>query len=105
VVVVAAGFGLWQGGKCLAAGKWTDISQLRAGVRDTPKQLVGLVIQLRDGSEVEILEGAPGWDMLVNILPSKLPGTPNPENWIAELHDAPAGAPDRTLFERQTRGR
>jgi len=102
VVVVAAGFGLWQDGRCLAAGKWTDVSQLRAHITSSTPPSISLIIQLRDGSEVEIREEAPGWATLVNVLPSKLPGTPAPETWITELRAAPSAESERTLFERRT---
>jgi hypothetical protein len=102
VVVVAAGFGLWQDGRCLAAGKWTDVSQLRAHLTSSTPSSICLIIQLRDGSEVEIQEEAPGWATLVNALPSKLPGTPVPETWIGELRAAQPDHGERTLFERRT---
>jgi hypothetical protein len=104
IVVVGAGFGLWQGGRCLAAGKWTDIASLRAYTRDTPAQAICIVIRLRDGSEVEIQEEAPGWEMFVNTLPSKLPGTPNPETWIPEIRLEPSATSERSLFERRAGG-
>jgi hypothetical protein len=105
VVVVAAGFGLWRDGKCLAAGKWTDVAQLRAHRSSATPPSVSLIIQLRDGSEVEILEEASGWATLVNALPSRLPGAPGPESWIAEVRESPTGEADRTLFEPRTFGR
>lgn len=105
VVVVAAGFGLWQGGRCLAAGKWSDIAGLRAYTRDTQPNPICIVIQLRDGSEVEIQEEAPGWTSFVSALPSKLPGTPAPEVWIPEIRAVPAAESERSLFARREIGK
>ena len=101
---MAAGFGLWLGGKCLAAGKWSDVSQLRAHVRPSTPPAICLIIQLRDGSEVEVHEDAPGWATLLNALPSKLPGTPEPASWVNELRHTTPGEPARMLFERRTLG-
>jgi hypothetical protein len=105
VVVVTAGFGLWQGGRCLAAGKWSDIASLRAYTRDAPSNPICVVIQLRDGSEVEIQEEAPGWTSFVNALPSKLPGTPTPDVWIPEIRAVPAATSERPLFTRRELGK
>ncbi len=104
-MVVSAGFGLWKDGRNLAAGKWSDISSLRAYTRDTPENPICLVIQLRDGSEVEIQEDAPGWSSLVNALPTKLPGTPPPEEWITEIRLVPSAESERPLFTRKELGR
>jgi hypothetical protein len=105
VVVVAAGFGLWKDGRCLAAGKWGDVSGLRAYTRDVPENPICLVIRLRDGSEVEVQEDAPGWASLVNALPTKLPGTPSPEEWITAIRLVPSAESERPLFARKELGR
>jgi hypothetical protein len=105
IVVVAAGFGLWLGGKCLASGKWSDIASLRAYKRAVPTaEPICVVVQLRDGSEVEMQEGAPGWQTFVNAAVSRLPGTPSPDEWVAEMRAVPITASERTLFARRELG-
>lgn len=99
VVVVAAGFGLWQGGKCLAAGKWTDIASLRAYRRPETPDDARIAIELRDGSAVEIVERAPGFAAFAGAAVTKLPGTPAPDEWLPALHASPPNE-ERTLFTR-----
>jgi hypothetical protein len=99
VVVVAAGFGLWQGGKCLAAGKWTDIATLRAYKRPESPEVIRVAIELRDGSAVEILEPVPGFGAFASAAVAKLPGTPPPDEWLPALRAAPPNE-ERTLFTR-----
>ncbi|MDB4878463.1 MAG: hypothetical protein JWM41_4909 [Gemmatimonadetes bacterium] len=102
---MAAGFGLWQDGRCLAAGKWSDVARVRAYTRALPdREPICVAIELRDGSEVEVREDAPGWATFVNAAPEKLPGMPAAESWITELRAAPAGAADMALFERRALG-
>lgn len=104
IVVVAAGFGVWQGGKCLAAGKWSDIAKIRAyAVTVGPLHTVCAAIELRDGSEVEVRSEAPGWMSFVNAASTKLPGMPHPDAWLPQLAVAAPGADPQILFERSDR--
>ena len=95
--MVSAGFGLWRDGKCLAAGKWTDIAGLRAYRRDVPPNAICVIVQLRDGSEVEMQQEAPGWASFMNAAASKLPGTPPTSEWISDVQ---VGDEERILFAR-----
>jgi hypothetical protein len=102
IVVVAAGFGHWRDGRCLAAGKWTDVSRVRAykcAAPTPPSICVG--VQLRDGSEMEVQEDVPGFASFVNAAATKLPGMPVPDTWIAELRAAKG---EVVLFERRELG-
>ena len=100
-MVVAAGFGLWQSGKCIAMGKWTDIARVRAYKSDAGRPgAICLTIQLRDGSEVEVKNEAPGWMSFVNAAHTKLPGMSQPDTWLAQLTEPAAGRREQILFER-----
>jgi hypothetical protein len=104
IVVVAAGFGVWRGGKCLAAGKWSDIARIRAyAVTVGSSHTVCAAIELRDGSEVEVRSEAPGWMSFVNAAPTKLPGMPQPDAWLPQLASAAPSADSQILFERSGR--
>jgi hypothetical protein len=101
IVVVAAGFGLWLDGRCLAAGKWTDIASIRAYLRPGPTGTRAcFAVRLRDGSEVEMERDAPGWIEFLRNAPSKLAGMPLPDEWLDELLAGPALPYQTTLFER-----
>jgi hypothetical protein len=103
IVVVTAGFGLWRDGRCLAAGKWSDIARIRAYMVATAAgNAIAAAIELRDGSEVEVREDAPGWATFLNAAPTKLPGMPSPEAWTAELRVSSSAS--LTLFERVALG-
>ena len=65
VVVVNAGFALWQGGRCVAAARWGDIQRLRAYHRATAGDALHLGVELADGSVMELHEAAPGFDLYV----------------------------------------
>jgi hypothetical protein len=67
VVVVAAGFALWAGGRCIAAARWSDIRRLRAYYRDSvPAAPLYLGVELVDGSIMEFREEAPGFDAFLD---------------------------------------
>jgi hypothetical protein len=102
IVVVAAGFGLWLGGRCLAAGKWTDVAGIRAYLRPSENgPRACFAVRLRDNSEVEMEREAPGWIEFLRSAPSKLPGMPAPDEWLDELLAGPALPYEKTLFERK----
>ena len=50
VVVVAAGFALWRGGRCVAAARWADVRRLRAYHRDADSESLFLGVDLMDGT-------------------------------------------------------
>ena len=104
IVVVAAGFGLWLGGRCLAAGRWSDVAGIRAYRRPGPNGgQAYIAVRLRDDSEVEMGSGAPGWMEFVSVAPSKLPGMPEPRAWLPALGAPSEPLNETILFERQTR--
>jgi hypothetical protein len=102
VVVVAAGFALWVGGRCVAAARWSDVRRLRAHDRQANGDALALDVELVDGSRMELHEQAPGFDAFVNRASATLPGMLPFSDW----HHAVAGAttPDGALiFERSAR--
>jgi hypothetical protein len=104
IVVVGAGFGLWLGGRCIAAGKWSDVSRVRAYTRqggDQADDSAGLCVAmtLRDGSEVEVHEEAPGWKDFLGNVPARLPGMPPAAAWVDAVKALPAGT-ETILYER-----
>jgi hypothetical protein len=103
VVVVAAGFALWAGGRCVAAARWSDIRRLRAHYRNPEAAALALDVELVDGSRVELLEQAPGFDAFVNRASATLTGMVPFSDW----HHAIAAdvEPGRgvMLFERSAR--
>ena len=103
VVVVNAGFALWQGGRCVAAARWSDIQRLRAYHRATAGDALHLGVELVDGSVMELHEAAPGFDLYVDRATVTLPGMMPSRDWH---HTLAAAAPDAVgivLFERKTR--
>jgi hypothetical protein len=102
VVVVAAGFALWVGGRCVAAARWSDIRRLRAYHRDANGDALVLGVELADGSRMELHEQAPGFDAFVNRASATLAGMVPFGDW----HHATAGATTADgalLFERSAR--
>ena len=47
-----------------------------------------------------MVDEAPGWAEFVSIAPSKLPGMPAPQAWLADLPPASEPLNDTILFER-----
>jgi hypothetical protein len=106
VVVVAAGFALWMGGRCVAAARWSDIRRLRArrldAQGDTQREAIALSVELVDGSRVELHEQAPGFDAFVQRGSATLSGMLPFGDW----HHAAAAATSvdgALLFDRSTR--
>jgi hypothetical protein len=102
VVVVAAGFALWMGGRCVAAARWSDVRRLHARRRDAPGDALALVVELVDGSRMELHEEAPGFDAFASRASATLSGMVPVGDW----HHAAAGATTSDgalLFDRSTR--
>lgn len=112
VVVVAAGFALWTGGRCAAAARWSDVRRLRAYRRHAASraappipaappasaEALFLGVDLVDGTVMELHEDAPGFDAFLDRAAVTLAGlTPYP-HWHPAL--AGAGAAGITVFER-----
>jgi hypothetical protein len=102
VVVVAAGFALWMGGRCVAAARWSDIRRLHVRHHDAHGDAIALIVELVDGSRLELHEQAPGFDAFVERGSATLSGMPPFRDW----HHAAAVATSvdgALLFDRSTR--
>jgi hypothetical protein len=102
IVVVAAGFALWQGGRCIAAGRWADIAALRAFRRENA-DAIRIVVELRDGTLLEFLEEAPGFDAFLDRASATLSGLLPFAKWHPSLMLAPAGGEGTIIFKRSSR--
>jgi hypothetical protein len=104
VVVVAAGFALWSGGRCVAAARWTDIRRLRAYHRHVaPVDALYLGVELVDGSVMELREEAPGFDAFLNRASATLPGLLPYSAWHPTLGSTGVADQGVVLFERAAR--
>jgi hypothetical protein len=104
VVVVAAGFALWSGGRCLAAARWADVRRLRAYRREVgPTDALYLGVELVDGSLMELREEAPGFDAFLDRASVTLQGLLPYSAWHHTLTEAAPGGDGVVLFERKER--
>jgi hypothetical protein len=103
VVVVAAGFALWSGGRCVAAARWTDVRRLRAYRRTTADDATFLGVELVDGSKVELHEQAPGFDAFLDRASATLQGLLPFRDWNHVLDDPATGIAGIIVFERKSR--
>src|SRR5438309_9778923 len=101
IVVVAAGFALWAGGRCVAAARFSDIRRLRAVHAGGPAAdgALALRVELTDGSVMELHEAAPGFELFVERGRTTLKGLLPSEGWHAAL-DASDAAAGVLLFEK-----
>ncbi|MEP6992252.1 MAG: hypothetical protein ABJA80_15070 [bacterium] len=102
IVVVAAGFALWKGGKCISAARWADIQRVR-GYRSAsdPETAVRLALDLTDGTVLELREAAPGFDLFLDRASATLPGLLPFAAWHPALVLAPAGDDGTVIFARK----
>jgi hypothetical protein len=98
VVVVAAGFALWIGGRCTAAARWADIERLRAN--QTGAGTLALRVEMADGTVMELHEAAPGFDLFLDRASVVLPGLAPFNSWHPGLVTGGDGV---TIFERRRR--
>ena len=104
VVVVAAGFALWSGGRCAAAARWADVRRLRAYRRASAAgDAVYLGVDLVDGSVMELHEAAPGFDAFLDRASATLQGLLPYGDWHHTLAAAAPGDDGVVLFERKAR--
>jgi hypothetical protein len=96
VVVVAAGFALWVGGRCTAAARWADVARLRAN--QTSAGALALRVELADGTVLELDEAAPGFDLFLDRASVVLPGLAPFKSWHPGLA---AGGDGVLIFERR----
>lgn len=104
VVVVAAGFALWAGGRCVAAARWADIRRLRAYRRTAAQSdVLCLAVELVDGSALELREEAPGFDAFLDRSSATLSGLLPYRDWHHRLDGPPADGNGIVIFERTKR--
>ena len=100
IVVVAAGFALWKGGKCIAAARWADIRLMRAHRAETDTDSIRLLVELADGTLLEFHEKAPGFDPFLDRALVTLPGLRPFATWHPGLMLAEPGGEGTVIFER-----
>ncbi len=100
VVVVAAGFALWAGGRCVAAARWSDVRRLRAYRRPSSPEAIYLGVELADGTVMELHEDAPGFDAFLDRAAVTLPGLLPYRSWHPALAAAEPSATGLVVFER-----
>jgi hypothetical protein len=97
IVVVAAGFALWQGGRCVAAARFSDIRRLRAvRPRSADPDALALQVELGDGSLMELRDAAPGFDLFLDRAATLLKGMLPFSAW----QHLPAAAGPMVIFEK-----
>ena len=103
VVVVAAGFALWRGGRCIAAARWADLRRLRAyRALDTASTSLRVGVDLVDGTVMELSEAAPGFDLFLDRASAVLPGLLPFAAWSPGLREAPE---ETVIYERKELGK
>jgi hypothetical protein len=100
IVVVAAGFALWKGGRCIAAARWADIRRVKANRTDSGTDAIRLHVELADGTLLEFHEKAPGFDAFLDRASVTLPGLLAFAGWHPQLMLAAPGGDGTVLFER-----
>ena len=103
VVVVAAGFALWRGGRCIAAARWADLRRLRAyRALDAASTNLRVGVDLVDGTVMELHEAAPGFDLFLDRASTVLPGLIPFASWSPGLGVA---AVETVIYERKELGK
>jgi hypothetical protein len=105
IVVVAAGFALWKGGRCIAAARWADIRRVLARRTDSATDTIRLHVELADGTLLEFHEKAPGFDPFLDRASVTLPGLLTFAAWHPKLMLAPPGGDGAVIFERPAQRR
>ncbi len=100
IVVVAAGFALWKGGRCIAAARWADIRRVTANRTGSTADTVRLHVELADGTLLEFHEQAPGFDAFLDRASVTLPGLLTFAAWHPALMLSPPADEGPVLFER-----
>ena len=99
VVLVAAGFGIWQAGRHVASARWTDVVHARALSCDQhAHELVCVALGLRDGTEVLVHGEIPGFEQFLAAAEAALPGMRPRATWLG-VHPGLA-QPETVLFDR-----
>ena len=106
VVLVAAGFGVWHGGRHQASARWTDVARVRAlGADGMAAGRIRVVVLLDNGTEVIVHEQVPGYASFLAAAEKSLPGMRPRASWLASLHERTGAGTEAVLFERRARGR
>jgi hypothetical protein len=100
VVLVAAGFGVWQAGRHLASARWTDVVRVRALRRDGETEPPVLALKLRDGTEVLVQATLPGFGSFLDAAEKALPGMSGRTVLIAGTGKSDIIQTETILFER-----
>ena len=101
VVLVASGFGVWQGGRHVASARWTDVARVRAFTgADATKDLLHVALRLRDGTEVLVQEDVPGFEQFLATAEKSLPGMLARSSWRRRPTQAAAASSEVVLYER-----
>jgi len=104
VVVVAAGFALWSGGRCVAASRWADVRRLRAYVSsDAADSPLLLGVELLDGTIMELHEAAPGFDAFLDRASATLAGLLPFKAWYAPFRAGTSHTEGVVIYERVAR--
>ena len=101
VVLVTAGFGIWQAGRHLASARWSDVVRVRAmGGNAAASDDSVLVLSLRDGTEILVQESLPGFDPFLDAAETTLSGSSRKGSWLAGMGNSGVVEGDTVLFER-----
>ena len=101
-MVIAAGFALWRGGRCAAAARWMDVQRLVARPYSFPAtDALSLMVELTDGTQMELHEEAPGFDAFLDRAAATLRGITPYEHWHSTVVSL-SGEP-LTVYERNAR--
>ncbi|MEM7600212.1 MAG: hypothetical protein AAF357_02215 [Verrucomicrobiota bacterium] len=85
-----------------ALAAWTQISEITVFKRDLyAYDLICLRVLLGDGVEIETDEEDVNWNLLVNSLPTFLPGTIEWPSWFSDVAFPAFEACAQTIFSRQ----
>lgn len=102
IVVVTAGFALWRGGRCTAAARWTDVQRLVARQCSFPaSEALSLLVELADGTQMELHEDAPGFDAFLDRAAAALRGLTPYERWHSAV--VSLSGDSLTVYERNAR--
>ncbi|MDB4893005.1 MAG: hypothetical protein JWL61_4860 [Gemmatimonadetes bacterium] len=100
IVVVAAGFALWKGGRCIAAARWADIRRITARRTESTTDALRLHVQLADETLLEFHEKAPGFDAFLDRASVTLAGLLTFAAWHPKLMLSPPAEAGFVIFER-----
>ena len=106
VVLVGSGFGVWNGGRHQASARWADVVRVRAFIGGEPEPgRVHVGLTLRDGSEVLVHDGVPGYQSFLGAAEAALRSMRPRASWLADVQASGAESSDVVLFDRSRPGR